>query len=101
MSLKKLRKEKKLTQEELAEKLDMSPHAISSIERGINFPSAKTLDKINDVFNLKETGFYNLSSNKENNNRRECINDVINLLHKLDDRNLLIVRTLTILLNEN
>ena len=48
--IKKLRKSKKLTQEQLAEKINVSPRAISGIELGEYYPKAETLDKILNLF---------------------------------------------------
>ncbi len=45
-NLKKLRQEKKYTQEKLAEKIDISSRALSSIECGKNFVTAETIEKI-------------------------------------------------------
>ncbi len=44
--IKKLRIAHGMTQEELSEKIDISQRALSSIETGVNFLSADTLDKI-------------------------------------------------------
>ena len=44
--IKELRKRKKLTQEQLAEMLDLSQNAMSYIETGENFLSAETLQKL-------------------------------------------------------
>ena len=45
-NIKKLRKERNLTQEELAEKTGVTVKYISHLERALSFPSADTLDKI-------------------------------------------------------
>lgn len=50
--LKKLRKEKKVTQEELATALNYGPSAISNYESGKNEPSISDLIKIADFFNV-------------------------------------------------
>lgn len=44
--LSRLRKQKKLSQRKLAEKLDVHPTYISSLERGLRNPSLKVIDKI-------------------------------------------------------
>ena len=44
--LARLRKQKKLSQRKLAEKLDVHPTYISSLERGLRNPSLKVIDKI-------------------------------------------------------
>lgn len=50
--IKKLRKSKKLTQEQLAEKINVSPRAISGIELGEYYPKAETIDKILNLFDI-------------------------------------------------
>ena len=44
--IKRLRKKRKYTQEQLAEMIDISPRNLSNIEQGINFAKANTLEKI-------------------------------------------------------
>ncbi len=50
-SIEKLRKQKEITQEELAIKLDVTKDYISMIERGARTPSFKLAKKIADYFN--------------------------------------------------
>ena len=45
-NLKTLRKEKKLSQEQLSEKVNISVKHLSSIERGLTFVSAELLEKL-------------------------------------------------------
>lgn len=66
-----------LTQEELAEKLNISQRTLSAIECGANFLSSQTLEKILEVFNvtLEDMFYFNyLKSNKEMVN--ELIDDI-------------------------
>lgn len=44
--LKKVRNQKNITQEHLAENIGLSVESISNIERGIHAPSFKTLEKL-------------------------------------------------------
>lgn len=44
--IKRLRKSKNLTQEQLAELIDISSRNLSGIELGINYPKPETLEKI-------------------------------------------------------
>lgn len=44
--IKRLRKEKHLTQEEFAESIEIARRNLVNIELGINFPKAETLEKI-------------------------------------------------------
>ena len=50
LNLKRFRKEKYLSQEQLSEKVDISVKHLSKIERGLTFVSADLLDKLS--FNL-------------------------------------------------
>lgn len=52
-SIKKSRKAKGMTQEELAEKVNVSLGWISRIERGVNSPNLKLLKKIARVLDIK------------------------------------------------
>lgn len=42
----RIRKEREITQEQLAESVDVAPETISRLERGVSIPSLKTLEKI-------------------------------------------------------
>lgn len=53
LTIKKLREQKKLTQEQLAEKADIHTSYIGQIERGMRYPSLKILFKIADALNAK------------------------------------------------
>ena len=48
LNLKRYRKEKRLSQEELSEKVDISVKHLSKIERGLTFVSADLLEKLSD-----------------------------------------------------
>ena len=50
--LKKLRNEKYLTQEQLAEAIGMTPTSVSNIERGINYPTLENFIRIANVINV-------------------------------------------------
>ena len=75
--IKQYRVLKGFTQEELAEKLNISQRTLSGIECGTNFLSSNTVEKILEVFDisLEEMFYFNyLKSNKEIVN--ELINDI-------------------------
>ena len=48
LNLKRFRKEEHLSQDELAEKVDISVKHLSKIERGLTFVSADLLEKLSD-----------------------------------------------------
>ena len=47
-----IREAKGLTQEQIAEKLEMSPNAYGNIERGDNDPKLSKLQKIAEIFEI-------------------------------------------------
>lgn len=53
ISIKKLREQKKITQEALAEIADIHTSYIGQIERGLRYPSLKVLFRIADALNVK------------------------------------------------
>ena len=58
LNLKELRTEKGYTQEELANKCDVSRNAISMIEIGINKPSVELAKKFGEIFDVDWKGFF-------------------------------------------
>ena len=50
--LKKIRKEKKISQSTMAEKIDLSPVAYCNIENAKSWPKAETLSKISEVLEV-------------------------------------------------
>lgn len=63
--LKEIRKNKDLTQEALAEKLELSPRQLIRIEKGENFPSAKNIEKISLVLGVSLDNLFNFDSSNE------------------------------------
>jgi transcriptional regulator with XRE-family HTH domain len=51
-NIQKLRKAKKITQDELAEKVGIDPKNISKIENGNNYPTAENLTSIAKALNV-------------------------------------------------
>ena len=64
--LKKVRKEKHMTQEQLAEKLDVSIAFLSRIERGSSQVNLKRLSQICEILGVSEGEILNGVSNKSN-----------------------------------
>lgn len=50
--LKQLRKQKDLTQEQLAESADVSVRFLSNMERGVNAPSFETLERLAEALSV-------------------------------------------------
>lgn len=56
--IKELRRERNLSQEKLAENIGIDPNNLSRIENGKNYPSAETIVKIADAFNIEVYKLY-------------------------------------------
>ncbi len=63
--IKQIRQKRGLTQEELSEKVNISPRALSGIERGVNFLTAETLDKIMEILNITPNQLFQVDSLKD------------------------------------
>lgn len=61
MSLKELRKSKKITQKELSEAIGVSQSAISHIENGKRLPSMKTAQALSDELDCTIDDLFNES----------------------------------------
>ena len=80
--IKRMRKNRNLTQEQLAEMIDISPRNLSGIEVGANFIKAETLEKI---LNALDTSMEDLFSNVEIKNNKELLADIIKDLKKVEN----------------
>lgn len=78
----KLRKGKGMSQEELAEKLNVSRQAVSRWEMGTAQPDVQNLLQISKLFDV--TTDYLLNDEYNNNEEIPCIKEIKN---KLDERN--------------
>ncbi len=88
MSLKKklgariqeIRKSKGLTQDNLAEKIDMDKPNLSNIETGKRFLSADTLEKIVNALEVKPKDLFDFEHKQNHEDLRKSINDIITTL---------------------
>lgn len=63
--IKELRKSKGLTQEKLAERLDITPRQLTRIETGDNFPSPETLAKISYILDVDLSCLFEFNWDRE------------------------------------
>jgi transcriptional regulator with XRE-family HTH domain len=73
LKIKELRKAKKLTQEKLAEILDLDVGYISKLEVGRNFPTIGTLEKIAQVLEVEMYELFQYTKNSEKDFKTELI----------------------------
>jgi transcriptional regulator with XRE-family HTH domain len=80
--LKELRKEKKLTQKELAEKINVTKLTISRWERGERVPKSDKAQKLADFFGVSIAHLLGYDDNDfEKQIRIDTLNDIINKMH--------------------
>ena len=72
--IRQIRKEKGLSQEELSEKIDISPRHMCTIENGNSFPSIETFIKIAEILDININDFFNLNLESSDNLRAEIYN---------------------------
>ena len=74
LKIKELRKQKKLTQEKLAEMLNLDAGYISKLEVGRNFPTIGTLEKIAKALDVELYELFQFSPSKELDFKSEITN---------------------------
>ena len=94
--IRQLRIERGLSQEELSEKIDISPRHMCTIENGNSFPSIETFIKIAQILEIDINEFFNLTKINDDKLRNEIytlvqissvkelglIKDIISAIHK-------------------
>ena len=60
-TIKRLRRERDITQEQLAEKLGIAPRTLCGIELGKNFFTADTLEKILEVLDITPQDLFKIN----------------------------------------
>ncbi|MEK6808766.1 MAG: helix-turn-helix transcriptional regulator [Nanoarchaeota archaeon] len=77
--IKELRKLKRLSQEELSEKVDIDPKHLSRIEVGRGFPSLDTLERLAVSLNVELKDFFEFSPETRNPKElKKLIGDMLN-----------------------
>lgn len=82
LKIKELRKRKGLTQEQLAELINMEQNSISVIESGRNFPTLGTLEKIAQILEVNLSDFFNYDYIDDIETIKASTKDII---RKMDD----------------
>ena len=78
VKIKRLRQKRGLTQEKLAEKLNISTYTLIGIETGKNFMTAQTLEKIIETLDAPLDDFFTTEHLKSTGELLEDINSIIN-----------------------
>ena len=87
--IKRERKKRGLTQEQLAEMVDISSRNLSNIEVGQNFPKAETLEKILKSLNISTEDLF---ANDHIKKPEELLNSIYDILNSVKDDSLRLER---------
>lgn len=79
LKIKELRRARKLTQSELAEKIDVDSKYLSRIETGLSSPSLNTLEKIAVVLQIDIAQLFNFVEYKQRDEIIALLHEKINL----------------------
>jgi len=89
-NIKTIRKAKKWTQAQLAEKVGVEPVSIARIETGLNFPKEETLASIAKALDVNVADLFAVKESDKKN----TIKYIQNAIHALSNRDLEIVSNL-------
>lgn len=84
--LRRIRKSKELTQEQLAARANRSVEAISNLERGLNLPSFETLEELAAALQVPARDFFEFDD--EDAARATKLADLLNIARTLSDEDL-------------
>src|SRR5574344_1275894 len=83
--LKEIRKNKNLTQEQLAEMIEKDDKHISALERGIHFPSFDTLEKLSKALDVQLHELFFFEPFRDN---KFLYNESLKMLQNADEKQL-------------
>lgn len=86
--IRKLRSERKMTQEDLSFAIDIRTSSLSSIENGKSFPSYTTIMKLCEVFNLLPKELFDFNPTTIDSEQHELIHEINSVLPELDSERL-------------
>lgn len=69
-----LRKEKNMTQNDLAEKMNVTDKAVSKWERNLSCPDVNSIPKLAEILNISVEELLNAQTKQENNQTDDIIN---------------------------
>lgn len=86
--IKELRKNRKLSQDQLSEKVGMDPKHLSRIEVGKSYPSIKTLEKIAQELDVEIKDLFEYMHHMK---KKELIETLQKLISEADEENLRLI----------
>jgi len=80
--IKRVRKKRGYTQEQLSEKIDISSRNLSNIELGVNFPKSETLEKILKALDITTEELF---ANDHIKTKSELLNEINFYINSIKD----------------
>lgn len=77
-----LRKEKGMTQLELAEKMGVTDKAVSKWERDLSFPDVSSLPKLAEIFGVSVDELMQVKAESKGEGKNEKVTEMLNLVFK-------------------
>ena len=99
LRIRAVRKRKAISQAMLAEMVGRSTEGISQLERGINFPTHETLERLSDILGVPVKEFFEFDeTDKEEPQRVQNLFDLMTAARSLGDKQLVVaVRQIEVL----
>lgn len=82
MMIAALRKEKGMTQLDLAEKMGVTDKAVSKWERDLSFPDVSSLPKLAEIFGVSVDELMQVKAESKGEGKNEKLTELINLIFK-------------------
>ena len=76
----KLRKEQNMTQQDLADKLNITDKAVSKWERNLSYPDITSISKLAEILKVDSKELIDLCKQENPYNKKEDINKLIDLI---------------------
>ena len=100
IKIKRMRLNRGLTQEELAEAVDLSQRAMSGIETGENFASAETIDKLVSALDTTLEELFSTNHLKVQEDLRQEIDEKLNSINDDSEKLIIVYNVIQSLLKE-
>lgn len=87
LRIRTIRKQRKLTQGQLAERIDRTVFAVSQLERGLSLPSFETLERLSQALDVPVRDFFDQAAREAEGSprRSRLMTGSIDLLRHLSD----------------
>jgi len=101
LRLKAIRKEKKLTQDELAARIGRSVDAVSNIERGKSLPSFSTVEQLCQALEVPLKVLFDFDDTPMLHHRAQLLEQVMSVARSLSDADLELASKIITVLRES